>query len=71
MKKLYAGRIWASTPAVKHTPDVITKMVYAHFPEHTALEEHTVFDNVLTAKHMPRQNVFPPPSASAMQRKSA
>jgi branched-chain amino acid transport system ATP-binding protein len=48
------------TKVVKHTPDVITKMGIARTFQNIRLwKSMTVFDNVLTAKHMrARQNVF-------------
>jgi branched-chain amino acid transport system ATP-binding protein len=61
MKKLYAGENMGKyTKVVKHTPDVITKMGIARTFQNIRLwKSMTVFDNVLTAKHMrARQNVF-------------
>lgn len=63
MKKLYAGenaQKYAATGAKDPTPDHITKLGIARTFQNIRLwKSMTVFDNVLTAKHMrARQNVF-------------
>ena len=63
MKKLYAGenaRMYVSAKTVDPTPDVVTKLGIARTFQNIRLwKSMTVFDNVLTAKHMrAKQNVF-------------
>jgi branched-chain amino acid transport system ATP-binding protein len=63
MKKLYAGenaKKYVSTRTVDPTPDLVTKMGIARTFQNIRLwKSMTVFDNVLTAKHMrAKQNVF-------------
>ena len=63
MKKLYAGenaKKYAFVRAVDPTPDLVTKMGIARTFQNIRLwKSMTVFDNVLTAKHMrAKQNVL-------------
>ena len=63
MKKLYAGenaKKYVNTRTVDHTPDLVTKMGIARTFQNIRLwKSMTVFDNVLTAKHMrAKQNVL-------------
>jgi len=63
MKKNYAGENgdrYQSEKTVSHTPDVITQLGIARTFQNIRLwKSMTVFDNVLTAKHMrAKQNVF-------------
>ena len=63
MKKLYAGenaKQYLSTHTVDPTPDQVTKLGIARTFQNIRLwKSMTVFDNVLTAKHMrAKQNVF-------------
>jgi len=63
MKKNYAGENgnrYQKERTVSHTPDLITKLGIARTFQNIRLwKSMTVFDNVLTAKHMrARQNVF-------------
>ncbi len=63
MKKLYAGenaKKYAAVRAVDPTPDVVTKLGIARTFQNIRLwKSMTVFDNVLTAKHMrAKQNVL-------------
>jgi branched-chain amino acid transport system ATP-binding protein len=63
MKKNYAGENgdrYRTEKTVSHTPDVITKMGIARTFQNIRLwKSMTVFDNVLTAKHLrAKQNVF-------------
>ena len=63
MKKLYAGEHadkYVSVHTVDPTPDMVTKLGIARTFQNIRLwKSMTVFDNVLTAKHMrARQNVF-------------
>jgi branched-chain amino acid transport system ATP-binding protein len=63
MKKLYLGENaekYANDPVVRLTPDKITKLGIARTFQNIRLwKSMTVFDNVLTAKHMrAKQNLF-------------
>ena len=63
MKKMYKGEnagLYLSEPAIAPTPDKITALGIARTFQNIRLwKSMTVFDNVLTAKHMrARQNVF-------------
>ena len=63
MKKLYAGenaKKYVNTRTVDPTPDMVTKMGIARTFQNIRLwKSMTVFDNVLTAKHMrAKQNVL-------------
>lgn len=63
MKKLYAGEnagMYASLRPIDPTPDKVTRLGIARTFQNIRLwKSMTVFDNVLTAKHMrTRQNVF-------------
>ena len=63
MKKLYAGenaKLYAAARSVDPTPDQVTKLGIARTFQNIRLwKSMTVFDNVLTAKHMrAKQNVF-------------
>lgn len=63
MKKLYAGenaRAYLTTKTVDPTPDQVTKLGIARTFQNIRLwKSMTVFENVLTAKHMrAKQNVF-------------
>ncbi|HWQ98811.1 MAG TPA: ABC transporter ATP-binding protein [Clostridia bacterium] len=63
MKKLYAGenaKLYVSSRTVDPTPDMVTKLGIARTFQNIRLwKSMTVFDNVLTAKHMrAKQNVF-------------
>ncbi|MEA4938713.1 Lipopolysaccharide export system ATP-binding protein LptB [bioreactor metagenome] len=63
MKKLYAGEYadkYVSMRTVDPTPDMVTKLGIARTFQNIRLwKSMTVFDNVLTAKHMrAKQNVF-------------
>ncbi len=63
MKKLYAGentKKYVNTRTVDPTPDLVTKMGIARTFQNIRLwKSMTVFDNVLTAKHMrAKQNVL-------------
>lgn len=63
MKKLYAGenaKLYVNSRTVDPTPDMVTKLGIARTFQNIRLwKSMTVFDNVLTAKHMrARQNVF-------------
>ncbi len=63
MRKLYAGgnaKMYVSSRTVDPTPDQVTKLGIARTFQNIRLwKSMTVFDNVLTAKHMrARQNVF-------------
>ena len=63
MKKLYAGenaKQYVSCRTVDPTPDMVTKLGIARTFQNIRLwKSMTVFDNVLTAKHMrAKQNVF-------------
>ena len=63
MKKLYAGEYadkYVSIRTVDPTPDMVTKLGIARTFQNIRLwKSMTVFDNVLTAKHMrAKQNVF-------------
>ncbi len=63
MKKLYAGenaKMYVSSRTVDPTPDQVTKLGIARTFQNIRLwKSMTVFDNVLTAKHMrAKQNVF-------------
>lgn len=63
MKKLYSGdnaKMYASSRTVDPTPDQVTKLGIARTFQNIRLwKSMTVFDNVLTAKHMrAKQNVF-------------
>ncbi|HHU23213.1 MAG TPA: ABC transporter ATP-binding protein [Clostridiales bacterium] len=61
MKKMYASQNMGKyTKVVKHTPDIITRMGIARTFQNIRLwNSMTVFDNVLTAKHMrAKHNVF-------------
>ena len=61
MKKLYAGENYGKyTKSVVKTPDKITKLGIARTFQNIRLwKSMTVFDNVLTAKHMrAKHNVF-------------
>jgi len=63
MKKLYAGenaKLYVNSRTVDPTPDMVTKLGIARTFQNIRLwKSMTVFDNVLTAKHMrAKQNVF-------------
>ncbi len=63
MKKLYAGenaKMYLASRTVDPTPDMVTKLGIARTFQNIRLwKSMTVFDNVLTAKHMrAKQNVF-------------
>ena len=63
MKKLYAGenaKLYLNSRTVDPTPDMVTKLGIARTFQNIRLwKSMTVFDNVLTAKHMrAKQNVF-------------
>ena len=63
MKKLYQGEhadLYTKDPAIAPTPDKITELGIARTFQNIRLwKSMTVFDNVLTAKHMrAKQNVF-------------
>ena len=63
MKKLYAGEnaeMYSSLKTIDPTPDKVTKLGIARTFQNIRLwKSMTVFDNVLTAKHMrTKQNVF-------------
>lgn len=63
MKKLYAGenaKMYLTSRTVDPTPDMVTKLGIARTFQNIRLwKSMTVFDNVLTAKHMrAKQNVF-------------